>query len=288
MSTQQFLDAYAKMPRGYQYHEASGVGLFAFPAFSKTGLVNHGFTARKGGVSKGNLASLNLSFNREEDSRESVLENYRLFAARAGIHWESMVMDTFEHGTTVLKVGAAEHGAGYLRPSLPFCDGLITDRPGTALVTGHADCVPLYLLDPHNGCIGLAHAGWKGTLGKIGLLAVQKMIQLYGCDPRHMLAGIGPCICRDCFEVDESLAAKFEEAFPHVPLASPGRPGAEGKAQLDLPMACAAQFLEAGIMPENISIMEACTFEDPARLYSHRRDHGNTGGMVAFLQLLVL
>lgn len=286
MSKQEFLAAYAQMPRGYTYSEVGGIGLFAFPAFANTGLVNHGFTARKGGISTGYLSSLNLSFNREEDSRESVLENYRLFAARAGIGWESMVMDTFEHGVQVLEVGAEAHGAGYIRPSLPDCDGLITSHPGTALVTGHADCVPLYLLDPKRRCIGLAHAGWKGTLGKIGLLAVRKMSQAYGCHPGDLLAGIGPCICRDCFEVSEDLAARFMDVFPKIPLVSPGKRGTQGKAQLDLPMASAAQFLEAGLLPQHISIMDACTFEDPDRLYSHRRDQGRTGGMAAYLQLL--
>jgi copper oxidase (laccase) domain-containing protein len=97
-----------------------------------------------------------------------------------------------------------------------------------------------------------------------------------------MLAGVGPCICADCFEAGEDLGVLFSEAFPDVPCVSPGKPG---KVQIDLGMAAAAQFMEAGIPPSQISLMDVCTFEEE-RLYSHRREKGDTGGMAAFLQLL--
>lgn len=281
-----FLDLYARVQRGYHYEEANEIGIFAFPSFLRTGIVSHGFTARTGGVSKSPYASLNLSFTRPNELHENVMENFRRFAARVNIGWECMVMDHFEHGVNVLEVDASHQGMGYLRAPLPHCDGLITKAAGTALITGHADCVPLYLLDPVRRCIGLAHAGWKGTLGKIGLNAVRKMQQRFGSDPKDLLAGVGPCICRNCFEVSEDLAARFMDAYPGVPLISPGKPGRPDNAYLDLTMASAAQFLEAGLTPENISIMEVCTYEEEARLYSHRRDKGNTGGMVAFMQLL--
>ncbi|HWR23265.1 MAG TPA: peptidoglycan editing factor PgeF [Feifaniaceae bacterium] len=268
--------------RGHAYHEQNGIGFFTLPSFTRTGLVGHGCTARKGGVSRPPYDTLNLSFTRPEELRDTVLENYRLFAKAAGIPWGNMVMDSFEHGTTVLAVDRSHAGMGYLRPSLPPCDGLVTDDPRIALITGHADCLPLYLFDPARGCIGLAHAGWKGTLGKIGLVMARLMQQTYGANPEDMLAGVGPGICVKCFEVDEELGLRFQAGFPNIPCVLPGKPG---KAQIDLPLAAAAQFLEAGIPPEHISLMDACTCEDPERLYSHRRDRGRTGGMAAFLRL---
>ncbi len=275
--------AFLHIHRGYNYHEQNGIGFFTLPAFTQTGLVNHGCTARTGGVSKPPYDTLNLSFTRPNEWHETVMENYRLFAKAAGIAWESMVMDSFEHGTTVLAVDSSHAGAGYLRAPLLPCDGLITDDPNIALITGHADCLPLYLLDPIRKCIGMAHAGWKGTLGKIGLKMAQLMQQRYGADPHRMLAGVGPGICVSCFEVDAELGQRFGEGFPGVPCVLPGK---SGKAQIDLPLAAAAQFIEAGIPPEHISLMDACTYEDPERLYSHRRDQGETGGMAAFLQLV--
>ena len=277
-----FSAAWPLIQRGHGYHERNGIGFFTLPAFSDTGVVRHGCSTRTGGVSKGAYTSLNLSFTRPDEPRENVMENYRLFARAANIAWDSMVMDTFEHGVTVLAVDRANAGAGYLFPPLTFCDGLVTDDPRIALITGHADCLPLYLLDPVRRCVGLAHAGWKGTLGKIGLVAAKMMMERYGADPAHMLAGVGPCICLDCFEAGEDLGTLFSEAFPGVPCVSPGR---TGKVQIDLAMAAAAQFMEAGIPPSQITLMDVCTFEEE-RLYSHRREKGNTGGMAAFLQLL--
>ncbi len=272
-----------RIQRNHAYREQNGVGFFTLPAFTDTGLVRHGLSSRTGGVSKPPYATLNLSFTRPDERHETVMENYRLFADAANIAWESMVMDSFEHGTTVFRVDASHAGMGYLRDPLPPCDGLITNDPRIALITGHADCLPLYLLDPISKCIGLAHAGWKGTLGKIGLIMARLMETEYGAEPAHMLAGVGPGICAHCFEVDEDLGRRFQEGFPGVPRVLPGKPG---KAQIDLPLAAAAQFLEAGIHPENITLVDVCTYEDPARLYSHRRDQGQTGGMAAFLQLL--
>lgn len=278
-----FPEALLRIRRGYGYHETNGIGFFTLPAFTQSGMVNHGFSARGGGVSKGPYASLNLSFTRPEELHENVMENYRLFAQAAGIGWQSMVMDCFEHGVTVLPVDEKDAGAGYLNPPLPYCDGLITNDPRITLITGHADCLPLYLFDPAHRCIGLAHAGWKGTLGKIGLIAARLMQTHYGAEPARMLAGVGPCICQSCFEVDADLGDRFTEAYPGVPCVAPGKPG---KAHIDLAMAVAAQFLEAGILPENITLMDICTFEDTARLYSHRRDRGQTGGMAAYMQLV--
>lgn len=281
-----FIDDYARMQRGYIYEESGGIGIFAFPSFLQAGQVAHGFTARIGGISQAPYDSLNLSFTRPNEPHAVVMENYRRFAARAQIDWGCMVMDHFEHGDHILEVDVSHHGMGYLRDPLPYCDGLITKSVGTALITGHADCVPLYLLDPVRRCIGLAHAGWRGTLSKIGLKAVRMMGQCFGSRPDELLAGVGPCICRHCFEVNKDLAARFLEAFPGVPLVFPGKSDRPDNAYLDLEMANAAQFLEAGIKPENISLMQACTYEDEARLYSHRRDKGKTGGMAAYMQLL--
>lgn len=250
-----FTQALSRIRRGYDYHETNGIGFFTLPAFTQSGMINHGFSSRSGGVSKGPYASLNLSFTRPEERRENVMENYRMFAQAAGIGWESMVMDSFEHGVTVLPVDEKDAGAGYLRPSLPYCDGLITNDPRITLITGHADCLPLYLLDPVHRCIGLVHAGWKGTLGKIGLVAVRLMQERYHAEPARMFAGVGPCICQSCFEVDADLGDRFAQAYPGVPCVAPGKPG---KAHIDLAIAAAAQFVEAGILPENITLMDVC------------------------------
>lgn len=283
MNFNKFLDKYSYINRCYHYEESDGTGFLKFPAFSQAGIVNHGFSTRTGGVSAGAYASLNLSFTRPDELRENVIENFRRFASAANINYEQMVMDNFEHSTNIIIVDDGHCGMGYIAPPLPFCDGLITKSENVALITGHADCVPLYLLDTKKHVIGLAHAGWKGTLGKIGTIMANMLINEFGSNPNDMLSGIGPCICKECFEVDLELAERFQAEYPGVPLYSNGKIG--GKAQLDLNMASAAQFLEAGLPPENICMMDICTFENPELFYSHRYNKGNTGGMAAYIEL---
>ena len=277
----QFLEAYPKLNRGATFRYQNGVGLYTLPALLCLAGFDHGFTARSGGVSQGYYSSLNLSFTRPE-KRENVMENYRIFCGVAGIPFESMVMDNYEHGTTVLRVDRADAGKGYLLDPLPPCDGLVTNDPAVTLITGHADCMAFYFVDPVKRAIGLAHAGWRGALGRIGVNVVQLMQREYGTNPADILAGVGPSICPDCFEVGDNVAAEFAAAFTDLPAVLP-REGA--RSHVDLWMIAAAQFVEAGVLPEHVSLFDVCTMTTP-RLYSHRRDRGNTGGMAAYLRIL--
>ena len=278
-----FEKEWAEVSFGFRYHENDAhVGSFTFPAFEQIPWIRHGFSARTGGISTGTLTSLNLSFTREEEPREMTMENYRIFCRAESIPVESMVMDAYEHGTTVRRVTRIDCGKGWTRDPLPPCDGLVTDDPEVSLMTGHADCMAFYFIDPEHKAIGLAHAGWRGAFHKIGLSAIQKMQACFGSDPARMLAGVGPSICRDCFEVDDRLGQDFDAAFPEASCLFPGK--REGKAQVDLWRVAACQFMEGGIPGKNISIMGVCTVEDE-RLFSFRGDHRKTGGMTAYLRL---
>lgn len=281
MSPEAFSAAWNAVRRGHSYIEHQGVGIYTLPAFDAFEGLRHGFSARMGGVSEGYLHSLNLSFTREEENRDNVMQNYRIFCRAAGIREDRMVMDSFAHGTTVRRVDRADAGRGYSLWPLPACDALITDDAFVTLMTGHADCMAIYFYDPVQRCIGLAHAGWRGALGRIGQGVVDAMRESFGTRPEQLCAGIGPSICADCFEVGADVADAFEAAFPDTPCV---RRTADGKGRVDLWMAAFRQLLDAGLRPENFSLMDVCSFED-GRLYSHRRDHGLTGGMAAFLSL---
>lgn len=282
MTKDEFLALYRSVARGYAYAEpAGGVGLYRLPSFSAYPEIDHGFSARTGGISTGDYASLNLSYTRPEQ-REFVDENYRIFAKAAGIPFESMVMDAYEHGTTVLRVDRADCGRGYLREPLPACDGLVTNDPAVTLITGHADCMAFFFYDPVKRALGLCHAGWRGAKARIGHEVVRKMTESFGCDPADIRAGVGPSICPRCFEVGDDVAESFEADFPACPLRGKN---AQGKATVDLWQVAVCQFLESGITPEHIELMGVCTFEDE-RLFSHRRQKGRTGGMAAYMRLL--
>jgi len=284
MDRNEFLTAWAKIGRGANYHEnAQRVGSFTLPSFENMPWLSHGFSARTGGLSTGHLSSLNLSFTREEEPRAITMENYRIFCEAEDIPVESMVMDTYEHGTVVRRVDRTDCGKGYTLPSLPFCDGLVTDDPEVSLMTGHADCMAFFFADPVKHCIGLAHAGWRGAFSRIGCEVVRMMQTCFGSDPADIIAGVGPSICEKCFEVDRSLGEEFQAAFPATACLLPGK--TEDKAYVDLWQVAACQFMEAGIRPENISIMGVCTVEDE-RLFSYRGDGRKTGGMTAYLRIL--
>jgi YfiH family protein len=103
---------------------------------------------------------------------------------------------------------------GHLRPSLyNDVDGLITQTPGLLLAAFFADCVPLLFWDPAHQAIGLAHAGWRGTAGRIGEKVVSQMREAFGTQPKALRVGIGPSICKACYEVREDVAAAIREAL---------------------------------------------------------------------------
>ena len=284
MTKEQFLEGWAKVARGSGYHENDKqVGSFTIPAFSEQPWLAHGFSARTGGISEGHLWSLNMSFTREEEPRAMTMENYRIFCEAEGIPVESMVMDSYEHGTTVRQVDRKDRGKGYDLPSLPACDGLVTDDPEVTLMTGHADCMAFYFADLKKHCIGLAHAGWRGAFSRIGCEVVKKMTECFGTDPKDLIAAVGPSICPDCFEVDEELGMEFQNAFSATECLLPGK--RTGKAQVDLWQVAVCQFMESGIPAEQISLSGVCTVEEK-RLYSHRGDNRHTGGMTAYLRIL--
>lgn len=274
-------DAAALMQHGCVYDEKNEIGVFRAKSISDAGGVIHGFTARTGGVSLPPFDTLNLRLGKN-DPEENVRENFRRLCGREGITENSLVIVSFEHGNTVLRVDAKSAGSGYYKAPLPACDGLVTDDPAVTLVTDHADCGCIFVYDPVKRAVGIAHAGWKGTLGRIGGNVVALMVREFGCKTADLIASTGPCICQACYEVDEELAARFAAEFGTDECTTPGK---QGKAQLSLETAAAIQLMEAGVPARNITLMEKCTFENPYVFFSHRRDKNGTGDMAGFIKI---
>ena len=276
------LEEYARMRHGYALSLAeNGTASLHAPALDKLGGVKHGFSARCGGVSRAPYDTLNLSWSRME-SYETAVENFRRYCGAFGFSYPSLAIINYEHGAKVLPLTREDCGRGFGREPLPFCDGLVTNDPEVTLVTSHADCGVFFLYDPEQRAVGIAHAGWKGTLLRIGAETVAQMQKNYRCKSESIFAAIGPCICRACFEVDLPLAERFADEFHDPQIYSPGK---IGKAQLDLERAAAAQLLDAGVPAENITLMHACTYHNPELFISYRRDHGETGSMSGFIAL---
>ena len=184
-----------------------------YPQFEKEEGILHGFSTRLGGVSKDHLYSMNLSFSRG-DAPEHVVENYHRIADAIGFDPENLVFSDQTHTTNVRIVTEEDRGKGFSRErDYTDVDGLITNVPGLVLATFYADCVPLYFYDPVKKVIGLSHSGWKGTVGRMGQVTISKMSEEFGCDPKNILAAIGPSICQDCYEVSEDVIFQFQKVF---------------------------------------------------------------------------
>ena len=263
----------------YDEKEVAGVPFLSYPMFEETGIVNHGFSTRFGGVSKGCYATMNISTTRGDDPA-AVAENCRRMAKALGVEVEDFTYTQQTHTTNVVVVKAEDKGKRFAET-----DGMITNVPGICLVTFYADCVPLYFVDPVKKVIGLSHSGWRGTVGKIGKMTVEKMTAEYDCDPKDILAAIGPSICQNCYEVSEDVIERFKENFDEHLWQDLFYQKENGKYQLDLWEANHQIFLEAGIKEEHIAVTNVCTHCNPEVLFSHRTTGNARGNVSAFLAL---
>lgn len=265
-----------------QQRQKGELEYLVFPNLEETGVVQHLFTTRTGGVSSGIYATMNLSFSRGDDPA-SVMENYRRIGEVLGTDTEHMVASRQTHTTNIHTVTQKDCGNGIGRASAyEDIDGLATDIPGIALVTFYADCVPLYFVDPVHRAIGLAHSGWRGTVAEMGACMVRFMQERFHSRPEDLVAAIGPSICVDCYEVSEEVAEQFRGRFPEEVLQKGKAPG---KYQLDLWQANRSILLNAGVLPEHIAVTDVCTCHNPEYLFSHRASHGQRGNLAAFLML---
>lgn len=259
--------------------EVDNVPFLSYPMFEKTGIVNHGFSTRLGGVSKGYWASMNVSTTRGDDPAD-VEENLRRIAKAIGVRRDSLTFTNQTHTTNVAVVKEEDKGRRFQET-----DGMITNVPGICLVTFYADCVPLYFVDPVKKVIGLSHSGWRGTVGKMGKVTVELMQKTYGSDPEDILAAVGPSICQDCYEVSEDVILEFQKSFEEQDWQQIYYKKENGKYQLNLWKANELIFREAGILPEHTAVTNVCTHCNPEILFSHRTTGDKRGNLGAFLAL---
>ncbi len=269
--------------------EKNSVTYMTFDLLKNAG-VNHAFSTRLGGISEGVFDSLNLRTN-SEDSIENVHENYKRICKALDMNYERMCFSMQTHTANVIVVDEKDAGNGITK-ALPYedVDGIITNVKDMPLVTAHADCVPLFFYDPVKQVVALAHSGWKGTVGKIGKVTVEKMSEAFGSKPTDILCGIGPSICKNCYEVSSDVAEAFVEVFgeevkSRILSKSIFNPDDCGKYMLDLWEACRIALLEAGILEEHIEVTDYCTRCHPDLFFSHRIMGANRGGQAAFISL---
>ena len=238
----------------------------------------HCFTTRLGGVSEGYLASLNIGTSRG-DSREKVLENYRILGQALGFSPEDLVLSRQTHSDIVRIVTKEDRGTGLFLPPFTECDALITNAEGVALVVFTADCTPVLLHDPVTGAVGAVHAGWRGTAADIAGKTVAAMVSAFGCKAEDIRAAIGPNIAQCCFETDRDVPDAMYAVLDSAAEPCIRRNGE--KFYVNLKEINALLLRRAGV--RHIEISTACTACDSDRYWSHRRVGNHRGSQGAII-----
>lgn len=263
----------------WKWMNSSNLTYLTLPRWQAEG-IDIGFSSRNGGFSQVPYDSFNLGLHVGDDS-QAVIKNRRRWLEEWGISWTEAAVGEQVHGSNVIWVNDQDGGRGILEleTSIPATDGLIT-RSSIGLMAFYADCVPLFFYYPDLKAVGIAHAGWKGTVHKIG----QKVLECFesaGGRTEEAWAAIGPGIGPCCYLVDEKVADQFRSSYPETDLL---HNQGDGHYMLDLWKANRVLLLEKGIRPENIEVASICTADHPEWFYSHRRDGVRTGRMAGWIR----
>jgi hypothetical protein len=253
------------------FQERSGLRFLQFE--SLTGLPHAIFT-RRGGVSPAPWSSLNVGGTVGDDPGR-VRENRSLMLASLGLSAEQ-VFDVWQvHGTDVVLADTPRP------PDAPHrkADAIITDRPDLVLLMRFADCVPILLHDPRHRAVGIAHAGWMGTVLKTVQFALQAMTEAFRSEPGEVRAVIGPSIGPDHYAIGEDVIGRVEQAFPQ----ESGRllQRRDGVTTFDLWEANRLLLHRSGV--ERVEVAAICTACHLQDWFSHRAEHGSTGRFGALI-----
>ncbi len=219
----------------------------------------HGFLGRRGGISVGECAGLNVGFGSNDDP-EAIAGNRRL--AIAALHPEAQLATV--HQIHSAKVVVAEQA--WAQGERPRADGMVTETPNLLLGILTADCAPVLFADHKAVVVGVAHAGWRGALSGVTDATIEAMEQL-GARRENIHAAVGPCIAQQSYEVDEEFKARFAHADEDNARFFCNGPA--GKPRFDLEAYVVHRLIAAGI--DEIEALNLDTYADEVRFFSYRR-----------------
>jgi YfiH family protein len=236
-----------------------------------TGL-RHGFSTRRGGVSTGRYATLNVGAKWGDDP-EHVAHNRRRLAAAGGFDWARLYTARQVHGA---RVALVVEGTLPERVAATEADVVATAVPGAVVGVYTADCVPILHTDG-DGRVAAAHAAWRRTVAGVANAAVEALVSI-GARCEALRAALGPSICARCFEVGDEVAAEFDKLAPSAVIRSEGN-----KPHVDLWEANRRLLVAAGVPEAQIDAAPPCTMCEPERFFSFRRDGGQIGQQLSFV-----
>ncbi len=239
--------------------------------------IRHGFFGRRGGVSTGLFASLNMS-ETAGDKPAHVQQNRELAAAELGFPLGNLATLRQTHSIDIVTITDIFDPAERVE-----ADALVSNLPGILLGILTADCTPVLLADPQARVIGAFHAGWKGAIGGIAANTVNAMVAL-GAEPERIVAAIGPTISLESYEVGPQFAADLLRQ--HRDAANRISTPPAGREHFDLPGFVFDQLHAVGV--GLVDDLKLCTYAEPKRFFSHRyathRDT-TTGRQIALIGL---
>lgn len=243
-----------------------------------------GFTTKNGGYSKEPFESFNLGLH-VNDLDEHVHQNRVKLSEIIGFSTSEWVCSEQVHESEIKRVSTREVGKGVFtyRDGIPLTDGIYTDDPSILLTSCYADCVPLFFFAPGKKLIGLAHAGWRGTVQCIAIKMVERWNQVEGVSPKDILVSIGPSIRDCCYIVDDHVIQEVKRILDSSSEKKPFKEVSLGQYSLNLPLLNKQLLRNAGIEEEHILSSSFCTSCEEKLFFSHRRDQGSTGRMMSFI-----
>ncbi|ASB89704.1 laccase domain-containing protein [Bacillus sonorensis] len=249
------------------------------------GALTAGFTTKNGGESEPPFQSLNTGLHVQDHERH-VANNRKKVAEILQTDLNEWVFADQTHEDRIQKVTHEHRGRGALRyeTALAATDGLYTNETNLFLALCFADCVPVYFYDPVRSLVGIAHAGWKGTVKGIAGKMIETWKSREGSNPGDIHAVIGPSIGACCYTVDDHVISKVRQ----LPLQEQDRAFVqikEGEYRLELKEVNRQLLLHAGIPDGQIKVSSLCTSCERSLFFSHRRDRGKTGRMMSFIGL---
>jgi hypothetical protein len=265
--------------------DIAGNRFFTYGVFDPYVNVTNGVTTRRLGRSQAPFDTLNLGLHVGDDP-DAVLENRAIVAQILGFEPETFTLARQVHGSAVAVVRARDGGKGAVieNDAFPDTDAMITNEADVPLAVLVADCAAVSFYDTGRNVVGIAHAGWKGTLARIAQKTVEAMNAAFGSKPSDIVAGVSPCVGPCHYEVGTEVAGAYRREFgqeaAHFLVEDP-----QGSCRLDLAKANAHQLLEAGILAGRIETSGMCTACTPELFYSYRRDGSRTGRFAGIVVL---
>jgi len=256
------------------FESAAGIRYYQFDQLGDD-LTQAVFT-RQGGCSQAPWDSLNLG-GTVGDDKQRVLENVNR-ALSALDRAPGSIYDVWQvHGVNVA-IAEAPRPVDALHLE---ADTILTNTPGITLLMRFADCVPIFLNDPVRKVVGISHAGWMGTVRGTVRFAVEAMQARFGSKPGDILAGIGPSIGPDHYEVGPDVVAQVRQSFGQS--AASLLEERAGATHFNLWAANRLTLEKAGV--RQVELAGLCTACHTGDWYSHRAERGRTGRFGAIIAL---